>query len=93
MLLYVALTLALDIFVAISIFARIIWFKRKICKVLGTEHTRKYTSLAATIIESAMLDMLVGVPYLVLYGINHPAQILLLQILLQTKVSVLTYVV
>ena len=66
---------------------RLLSQKIRIAKTLGNRHTRQYTSVVAMMVESALLDSAFAVPYLVLYGINHPAQILLLQVLLQVEVS------
>ena len=66
---------------------RLLSQKRRIAKTLGNRHARQYTSVVAMMVESALLDSAFAVPYLVLYGINHPAQLLLLQVLLQAEAS------
>ena len=84
---YTTLTLSLNILIALLISSRLLSQRRRITHALGSAYAYQYTSISAMIVESAALDTAFVVPYLVLYALDHPAQVVLLQMLSQVEVS------
>ncbi|KAL0578640.1 hypothetical protein V5O48_003340 [Marasmius crinis-equi] len=76
---------ALNIVMTVAIVARLLNFRYKIARVLGNRHGRHYTSIAAMIIESALLYSGFQLIWIVFFGLNVPDQTLFLQPLSQVQ--------
>ena len=68
---YFVLTILLNITLSLAIMARLLYVRRSVISVLGTEHAKTYTSVSAMVVESAALTAVVGVFALVCYIQNN----------------------
>ncbi|KAF8167193.1 hypothetical protein B0H34DRAFT_645238 [Crassisporium funariophilum] len=84
---YYSITICLNIVVTILICARLFRISNVVADVLGREKAKVYTSVAAILVESAAPYSLLGIMYLIPYGLKSPLAILFGQ--LWTKMSVI----
>ena len=69
------------------IILRLLLQRRRILKVLGPEHGKRYTSIAAMIVEPAALYLSINLCFLVPFVANSPVQQTFLLILSQVQVG------
>lgn len=84
---YLSLSLALNIIITIVIVLRLLTYRRRISKVLGSSYGTQYTSIAAMIIESAALYSAFSVAFLTLFLLNNPISETFIEALTQVQVS------
>jgi hypothetical protein len=84
---YLSLSLALNIIITIVIVLRLLTYRHRITKVLGSDYGTQYTSIAAMIIESAALYSTISVAFLTLFLLNNPISATFIQSLTQIQVS------
>jgi hypothetical protein len=84
---YLSLSLALNIIITIVIVLRLLTYRHRISKVLGSTHGAQYTSIAAMIVESAALYSAFSVAFLTLFLLNNPISAIFLQSFTQVQVS------
>ncbi|KAG1784698.1 uncharacterized protein HD556DRAFT_1462771 [Suillus plorans] len=84
---YLTLSLALNIIITIVIVLRLLTYRRRISKVLGSSYGTQYTSIAAMIVESAALYSTFSVAFLTLFGLNNAISETFLVSLTQVQVS------
>ena len=86
MLPHFAVCLSLNILVTIMIATQLLSMKWKVARALGKQHAKEYIPVLAIIIESTALFALASIVFLVLTGLNHPAQQIILPMLPQIEV-------
>ncbi|EMD39076.1 hypothetical protein CERSUDRAFT_47914, partial [Gelatoporia subvermispora B] len=83
--LYWSMSMSLNIILTATLVSRLLWMRRQIVQVLGPQHSRTYTSIAAMIVESALPYALVSFVFVVLYGLQDTAFNLFLPVLTQVE--------
>jgi len=78
---YWSLTVAFNIVLTLLIVGRLFHMRAKLRGVLGDQHTRTYTSIAAMIYESAALYSFTGIAFIVAFARNSPALYVILPFL------------
>lgn len=71
----------------LAIVARMAYMRKRVRDVLGSQHSRMYTSVAAMFIESGAVYSVVGLTFLVSYAMKSNVQNIFLQALQQAVVS------
>ncbi|KAJ7191612.1 hypothetical protein GGX14DRAFT_578777 [Mycena pura] len=71
---YWSLSISLNIILALAIAGRIWFVRRRIHKLLGPQHSSSYVSIAAMVIESAALNALWDLVFIICYARNTPFQ-------------------
>jgi hypothetical protein len=84
---YLSLSLALNIIITLVIVLRLLTYRHRISKVLGSNYGTQYTSIAAMIVESAALYSAFSVVFLTLFLLNNPISATFLQSFTQVQVS------
>jgi vacuolar-type H+-ATPase subunit I/STV1 len=88
---YWTLSFTVNILVSGLIAGRLIWYRNRFRKQIGTHswgsQDGSYLSIAAMIVESAAIYTVVGLTFLGLFATNNPAQGLLISVLGQVEVS------
>ena len=84
---HVGLSLCINLLITIFISYKLLAQWWEVIDALGNRHNLQYLSITAMFVESAVLGILFTVPYIVLMGIDHPAQSLFPPVLAQTQVS------
>ncbi|KAI0310866.1 hypothetical protein OF83DRAFT_1069832 [Amylostereum chailletii] len=84
---YLSLTISLNILVTIAIVARLLLYRHRIMKTLGSQHTKHYTGIAAMIVESAAIYSSLAIVLLVTFAINSPIFNIFLQAVSQIQSS------
>ncbi|KAG2097497.1 uncharacterized protein F5147DRAFT_714896 [Suillus discolor] len=69
---YLSLSLALNIIITIVIVLRLLTYRHRITKALGSRFGAQYTSIAAMIVESAALYSAFSLALLILFLLNNP---------------------
>ncbi|KII95584.1 hypothetical protein PLICRDRAFT_26010 [Plicaturopsis crispa FD-325 SS-3] len=77
---YTSLTISFNIIVTLLICGRLLGYRNQMRALLGAEHARTYTSLAAMVVESAAPFTILGIAYVVSYARNSPTSIGFVQI-------------
>ncbi|TFK40274.1 hypothetical protein BDQ12DRAFT_734277 [Crucibulum laeve] len=83
---YFLLSLILNIISTIAIVTRLLYYRRRTSKALGTAYGAQYTSIAAMVVESAALYSISSILFLVPFILNHPIQNTFLQMLSPVQV-------
>lgn len=86
---YFVISLSLNIILTILIIARLLTYRRRINAVMGSEHGRDYTSLAALIVESAVLYSVFALAFLITYAINNPINQVFIGLVTPVQVSII----
>jgi hypothetical protein len=90
---YLSLSLALNIIITIVIVLRLLTYRHRITKVLGSDYGTQYTSIAAMIIESAALYSTISVAFLTLFLLNNPISATFIQSLTQIQIIAMFLIV
>ncbi|KAG1829615.1 hypothetical protein EV424DRAFT_1507199 [Suillus variegatus] len=90
---YLTLSLALNIIITIVIVLRLLTYRRRISKVLGSSYGTQYTSIAAMIVESAALYSTFSVAFLTLFGLNNAISETFLVSLTQVQIIAMLLIV
>jgi hypothetical protein len=77
---YVSMTISLNIIVTLSICGRLLAMRKKVQSVLGLEHAKMYTSIAAMLVESAAPFTIIGIAYVITYARTSPTSIGFVQV-------------
>jgi hypothetical protein len=83
---YFWLSLALNITMTIAIVSRVLLFRWRITRVLGPKYGSQYTSIAALLVESALIYSTFALLFLVPFALNHPLANTFLQMLSQVQI-------
>jgi hypothetical protein len=83
---YYTMSLALNIIVTIMIVFRLLFYRHRITRVMGSTHGSQYTSLVAMIIESAAIYSSFSILFLVPFAVSNPLAQLFLQALSPVQV-------
>ncbi|TDL29699.1 hypothetical protein BD410DRAFT_833964 [Rickenella mellea] len=78
---YWSLSLSLNLVVTLLITTRLLMMRSKVIEVLGPEHSKTYTSVAAMMIESAAPYSVTGLIFIICYARNSFVQNLVLPVL------------
>ncbi|KAF7329172.1 hypothetical protein MKEN_00177800 [Mycena kentingensis (nom. inval.)] len=73
-----SLSVSLNVVLTVSIAAKILWVRRHLVDVLGRQHARQYTSIAALLVESAALYAFWSTAFIVSYARASPMKDVLL---------------
>lgn len=84
---YWSLSISLNIIATGLIVGRLLLVRHRVRSALGEAHSRQYTSVAAMLIESAALDSIIGLIFIISYARNSNVQNLFLPALGQVEVS------
>lgn len=90
---YLSLSLALNIIITIVIVLRLLTYRHRISKVLGSGYGTQYTSVAAMIIESAALYSTFSVAVLALFAIGNPISATFIEALTQVQIIAMLLIV
>ncbi|KAG1739263.1 hypothetical protein EDB19DRAFT_1828845 [Suillus lakei] len=90
---YLSLSLALNIIITIVIVLRLLTYRYRISKVLGSSYGTQYTSIAAMIIESAALYSVFSVAFLTLFLLNNPISETFIESLTQVQIIAMLLIV
>ncbi|KAG2090626.1 uncharacterized protein F5147DRAFT_764413 [Suillus discolor] len=90
---FFTLSLALNIIITIVIVLRLLTYRHRISKVLGSSYGAQYTSIAAMIVESAALYSTFSVAFLTLFGLNNPISETFLVSLSQVQIIAMMLIV
>lgn len=83
-----SLSLSLNVIFTVVIVLRILLYRRRIVRALGSAHGKQYLTIAAMIIESASIFTVAALIFIITYVVNHPIQYFFGQILSQMQASV-----
>ncbi|KAG2039752.1 hypothetical protein BDR03DRAFT_991702 [Suillus americanus] len=90
---YLSLSLALNIIISIVIVLRLLTYRHRISKVLGSSYGTQYTSIAAMIVESAALYSAFSVAFLTLFLLNNPISAVFIQSFTQVQIIAMLLIV
>jgi hypothetical protein len=90
---YLSLSLALNIIITLVIVLRLLTYRHRISKVLGSNYGTQYTSIAAMIVESAALYSAFSVVFLTLFLLNNPISATFLQSFTQVQIIAMLLIV
>lgn len=90
---YISLSLALNIIITIVIVLRLLTYRHRISKVLGSGYGTQYTSIAAMIVESAALYSAFSLALLILFLLNNPISAAFIELLPQIQVIAMLLIV
>ena len=82
------MSLSLNISMTVAICARLLFYRRRITKVLGPNHGTQYTSVAAMIVESSFLYSAFALLFLIPFALNNPIQNAFIQLMGEIQVSI-----
>ena len=82
------MSLSLNISMTIAICARLLFYRRRITRVLGPNHGTQYTSVAAMIVESSFLYSAFALLFLIPFALNNPIQNAFIQLMGEIQVSI-----
>ena len=85
---YFWMSLSLNISMTIAICARLLFYRRRITRVLGPNHGTQYTSVAAMIVESSFLYSAFALLFLIPFALNNPIQNAFIQLMGEIQVSI-----
>jgi hypothetical protein len=89
---YYSMSLALNILVTLMIVTRLLIYRRRIVKAMGSTHGSQYTSLTAMIIESAAIYSLFSLLFLIPFALGHSLSQVFIQALSPTQ-NVATFLI
>ena len=84
---YFWMSLSLNISMTIAICARLLFYRRRITKVLGPNHGTQYTSVAAMIVESSFIYSAFSLLFLIPFALNNPIQNAFIQLMGEIQVK------
>ncbi|KAG1854398.1 hypothetical protein C8R48DRAFT_776792 [Suillus tomentosus] len=90
---YLSLSLALNIIITIAIVLRLLTYRHRISKALGSRFGAQYTSIAAMIVESAALYSTFSLALLILFLLNNPISAAFIELLPQIQVVAMLLIV
>ncbi|KAG1751343.1 uncharacterized protein EDB91DRAFT_1104869 [Suillus paluster] len=90
---YLSVSLALNIIITIIIVLRLLTYRYRISRVLGSSYGTQYTSIAAMIIESAALYSAFSVAFLTLFLLNNPISETFIESLTQVQIIAMLLIV
>ncbi|KAG1901993.1 uncharacterized protein F5891DRAFT_1187022 [Suillus fuscotomentosus] len=90
---YLSLSLALNIIITIAIVLRLLTYRHRITKALGSRFGAQYTSIAAMIVESAALYSTFSLALLILFLLNNPISAAFIELLPQIQVVAMLLIV
>lgn len=90
---YLSLSLALNIIITIVIVLRLLIYRHRISKVLGSGYGTQYTSIAAMVIESAAIYSAFSVAFLILFLLNNPISETFIEALTQVQIIAMLLIV
>lgn len=82
---YFSLSMTLNMLVTVIIIVRLLLARRQIQQVMGSQHGKEYTGVAAMLVESAAPPALVSIVLIALYARNITAQVLFYPLLPQVQ--------
>ena len=85
---YFWMSLSLNISMTIAICARLLYYRRRITRVLGPNHGTQYTSVAAMIVESSFLYSAFALLFLIPFALDNPIQNAFIQLMGEIQVSI-----
>ena len=85
---YFWMSLSLNITMTIAICARLLFYRRRITRILGPNHGTQYTSVAAMIVESASLYSAFALLFLIPFALGNPIQNTFIQLIGEIQVSI-----
>ncbi|KAI5898409.1 uncharacterized protein SCHCODRAFT_02612001 [Schizophyllum commune H4-8] len=80
---YFSLSLAVNLLLTLLIVGRLLSLSNQVTRMLGSQHARTYTSVAALLVESAAPYAVVNLIFIVTYGIGSPGSNVVLPVLSQ----------
>jgi len=83
---YFWMSLSLNISMTIAICSRLLFYRRRITKVLGPNHGTQYTSVAAMIVESSFIYSAFSLLFLIPFALNNPIQNAFIQLMGEIQV-------
>ena len=83
---YFWMSLSLNISMTIAICGRLLFYRRRITRVLGPNHGTQYTSVAAMIVESSFLYSAFSLLFLIPFALNNPIQNAFIQLMGEIQV-------
>jgi len=83
---YFWMSLSLNISMTIAICARLLFYRRRITRVLGPNHGTQYTSVAAMIVESSFIYSAFSLLFLIPFALNNPIQNAFIQLMGEIQV-------
>lgn len=85
---YFWMSLSLNISMTVAICSRLLFYRRRITRVLGPNHGTQYTSVAAMIVESSFLYSAFSLLFLIPFALNNPIQNAFIQLMGEIQVSI-----
>ena len=73
----------------IAICAQLVFYRRRVTKVLGPKHGTQYISVAAMIVESSFLYSAFALLFLIPFALNNPIQNAFIQLMGEIQVSMI----
>ena len=83
---YFWMSLSLNISMTIAICGRLLFYRRRITRVLGPNHGTQYTSVAAMIVESSFIYSAFSLLFLIPFALNNPIQNAFIQLMGEIQV-------
>ncbi|KAI4526375.1 hypothetical protein K525DRAFT_259368 [Schizophyllum commune Loenen D] len=80
---YFSLSLAVNLLLTLLIVGRLLSLSNQVTRMLGSQHARTYTSVAALLVESAAPYAVANLIFIVTYGIGSPGSNVVLPVLSQ----------
>ncbi|KAL1762037.1 hypothetical protein FB107DRAFT_254543 [Schizophyllum commune] len=80
---YFSLSLAVNLLLTLLIVGRLLSLSNQVTRMLGPQHARTYTSVAALLVESAAPYAVANLIFIVTYGIGSPGSNVVLPVLSQ----------
>jgi hypothetical protein len=69
---YVATTLSINLLVTSLIITRLLLYRKEVSKTLPAYHTKQYLSVAAIVVESALLYSIFSLAFIITYALHNP---------------------
>ncbi|KAL1679934.1 hypothetical protein EV122DRAFT_263237 [Schizophyllum commune] len=80
---YFSLSLAVNLLLTLLIVGRLLSLSNQVTRMLGSQHARTYTSVAALLVESAAPYAVANLIFIITYGIGSPGSNVVLPVLSQ----------
>jgi hypothetical protein len=84
---YYTISITLNVLLTSGIVTRVVFLARRLSSTLGPESAQVYIGAASILIESAALYSIIGVVFLIPYGLNHPTAVGIGQVWAKLAVS------
>jgi uncharacterized iron-regulated membrane protein len=65
---------SVNVLLTLLIAGRLLWMSGRVNRTLGKHHGKKYTSIAAMLVECALPYSAVGLAFIVSYAVGHPLE-------------------